>query len=86
MFYNHSFTQKKETMAQTISVNVYAINNIAQSTISKMGFPTGTSLFRPAVGVQTYNGVRVYASIQAPDGAQYSTVETVAQLASLANA
>ena len=81
-------------MATVISVNVYAINGNAPFTAQRFGFPVETSVFRTVEGTffAKDGTTRLYGIVQPlPTGLnvsqpQYYTVETVAQLAALANA
>jgi hypothetical protein len=76
-------------MAQQISVNVYQINSmqpIPLASVTKIGFPTQGILIR-GTDVVLNTGVHVYGNIQvAATGSQYLTIETAAQLVTLANA
>jgi len=70
-------------MAQNISVNVYEINSYPAKNIYKIGFPVAQCQFLPYNG----NNTALHANIQTIGNQfQYSVVETVAQLVTLANA
>jgi hypothetical protein len=81
-------------MATTvITPNVYRINN-SDITVARFGFPVSSVIFREVSGVvTTAAGVRLYGIVELKKQGlevlsqpQYYTVETVAQLAALANA
>jgi hypothetical protein len=92
----HSFhPQTLSKMAVQLSVNVYQINSqnpIPAALVSKIGFPTASIMLRPAntsgtTGQQLSSGQVVYGAIQViHSGIQYLTLESEAQLVTLANA
>lgn len=79
-------------MAQIFVVNAYSLNGNQWKRPELMGFNPTTVRFRTVYGVRTEAGSRVYGVVeQLPTGLvvdkdQFYVVETVAQLAALANA
>ncbi len=80
-------------MANVITPNVYKING-KDISVQRFGLPVPSVIFREVEGVvTTASGVRLYGIVQLKRAGlevlsqdQYYTVETVQQLASLANA
>lgn len=73
-----------------VTLNVYQINQQAPlATPQSIAFPTQGVLVRSCANSETgtlSTGVRVYSSLQLPNGSQYYVVETVAQVVSAFNA
>jgi hypothetical protein len=70
-------------MAQIIAINVYEVNGVPVKTVESLGFASASIATRPYNGSST----SLYGIIQSSvTGKEYSTVETVAQLTTLANA
>lgn len=93
--FTHLSTQKNRTMAQIFVVNVYSLDGNQWRTPAPRGFnPTRVSL-RSVYGDFVSAGSRCYGIVrEGPDGletgglgvSEWYTVETVAQLQTLANA
>lgn len=79
-------------MAQIFQVNVYSLNNNQWLRPQQWAFNPTTVRFRSVYGIITQAGTRMYGIIeQLPSGLvvdkqEFYVVETVAQLATLANA
>lgn len=83
-------------MANQFSVNVYQINSLDPTplaNVGKIGFPGASVMLRVAndpsgnPGILLSTGVRCYGNVNViATGAQYLTLETQAQLITLANA
>lgn len=85
-------------MANQFAVNVYQINSqeaIPLADVTKIGFPSASVLIRVAndsnnnPGALLSNGIRCYGQLQVLSGGPqsiYYTLETQAQLVTLANA
>lgn len=73
-------------MAQIFLVNVYEIDQVVPATIAKVGFPSAQCKLSAYNGANSSLYGLVTFPVSSPVSKTYATVETQAQLQTLANA